>query len=184
MDSDSQLAAPRRYSQSEGIKLFYLLRKGYSDTEIASELSVGSIDGEVSSSLVSQWVEQYHLAKYRGARTPEQEAGIAAHRAEQRKEWVEHVAVESAALSSDGFALIREKMQEGNARAMNDAARAVGTLVQMARQAEGMDSDAKEKRGDTFNFYVARIGEAGIEDTKPIDITPKPVASGEVLELL
>lgn len=185
MAEDSQLAAVRRYTQAEGIRLFHLLRRGFSDVEIAGELSPGSVDGTVSPQLVAHWVEEYHLSKYRGARTPEQQASIAAKRAEQREEWKEHVAVESAALSTDGFGVIREKIAQGDARGMNDAARAVNTLVQMARQADGMDNEAKQGRGDTFNLYIARIGEAGVEDARLIDITPKPTdATGEVLELL
>lgn len=184
MGEENQVSAVRRYTQSEGLRLFYLLKRGYSDQEIANELSIGSPDGNVSAQLVNQWVETYHLSKYRMQRTPEQAESIAAHRAEQRKEWQEHVAVESAALSSDGFAIVREKIVAGDARGMNDAARAVNTLVQMARQADGMDNEAKQGRGDTFNLYIARIGEAGVEEAKPIDITPKPVATGEVLELL
>lgn len=165
---ETELVTLRRYSQAEGLRLFHLLKKGFSDADIAESLAV-------SVELVTHWVETCRLAQFRAERTPEQEASIAAHRAEQRKEWVEHVAVESAALSSDGFTLIREKLDKGDARGMNDAARAVSTLVQMARQADGMDSEAKRSGGDTFNLYIARIGEAGIEDARPVlDITPKP----------
>jgi hypothetical protein len=182
MGEDSKLVELRRYTQSEGLRLFYLLKRGYTDAEIASELSPGSADGVVSASLVAHWVESCRLAQFREKRTPEQEQSIAAHRAEQRKDWVEHVAVESAALSTDGFAVVREKIAQGDARGMNDAARAVNTLVQMARQADGMDSDAKASKGDTFNLYIARIGEAGIEEAKPIDIVATPTR--EPIELL
>lgn len=172
---DGEISELRMYSPSEGTRLFYLLRRGHSDQAIAESLCVAP-------ALVAHWVEAYHLAKFRSSgttRAPELQAAIDSKRAEQRAEWVEHVAVESAALSSDGLGIIREKIAQGDARGMNDAARAVNTLVQMARQADGMDSDAKgSKGGTTFNLYVARIGEAGIEEMKRAE--PAVDAAGPV----
>lgn len=166
-------AAARKADLAQKMRVRGLVIEGFSDTDIATELNI-------EPATVVSWVSQYKFDELRKPNpTPEEMKERQRYALEQREQWKAKVSTESAAMSVDGFKLAREKLESGDARGFNDAARGLNTFVQLTRQAEGMDNDAKDKRGgDTINFWVARIGEGGIVDTKaePIDVTPKPVA--------
>ena len=161
METPQEITSIRKYTTSQGIRLFHLLREGASDDDIAAELGV-------TANIVSQWIEQYRLAVYRQPPSEANAAAIRARAAETVEAWRQKVSAESAALSVDGVGLAREKLRERDARGFNDAARAVNTLVQMTRQAEGLDSEigGGGSASNGLSVLVLRVGEGGVRDLR------------------
>jgi hypothetical protein len=165
---DTALTLPK-YTVSQGIRLLYLLRHGFSDTDIAADI-------KATPAQVAAWIIQYKLDVYRTQ--AKDQAEINTRAAALREEWRDKVATESKAISVDALALVRETVADGDPRRFNDAARGLSTMVQLARQAEGMDNGAKTQDGaQTLNVWVLRVGEGGVEEARPKverNVTPDP----------
>ena len=176
METPQEITSIRKYTTSQGIRLFHLLREGASDDDIAAELGV-------TANIVSQWIEQYRLAVYRQPPSEANAAAIRARAAETVEAWRQKVSAESAALSADGFGLVREKLNERDARGFNDAARAVNTLVQMTRQAEGLGSEmgGSGPGSNGLSVLVLRVGEGGVKDLRKVErnVTPAEAPAPE-----
>lgn len=156
--------ALREPTESESLRMIHALSHGARPEAIAAAL-------RVDLGLLNAWLERWQSPAV--SENPMRAAAVA-RRAEAVKKWQSKIATESAALSADAFGLARNKVEEGDARGFNDAAKGISTLVQLTRQAEGLDSVAAGQGAASLSVYVLRVGENGVEETRPLrNVTPE-----------
>jgi hypothetical protein len=148
-----------RLSDAQAIRVLHCVARGQTVAEIAEYIRapVEAVELHLAS----------HALACAGADDSARLAVVREKRNAALAAWRDKVSLESAALSSEAFALVRDKIDTKDARGFNDAARGLNTMVQLTRQAEGLDSGAK---GETSSLavYVIRVGEGGVTDTRPL----------------
>lgn len=106
------------------------------------------------------------------AQDPESQAIIAEAKRRAKEclqEWIQEISMGSQELSLAGIGLARDKGDRGDARGFKDAASAVKTFVDIARQAEGLGNDAAAS--NTVNvsmFFLSSLAEP-----EPVNVTPQ-----------
>lgn len=101
------------------------------------------------------------------------ELDLAANRRRERIAiWQETIAAKAGDAALNGFDLATQSASFGDSKGFADAARGVSAFTQLARQAEGLDSDAKPGSGGSISLavFVVRPGE------QPIEVSATPVA--------
>lgn len=159
--------ALREPTESESLRMIHALTHGASVEAIAEAL-------RVTPGVVSAWLERWQTTQKNPAADDPMRAAALARRAEAVKRWQSKISTESAALSVDAIALARNSVELGDARGFGDAARGIKTLVEITRQAEGLDANGSGSSGGaSLALFVLRVGENGVQDTRPIvNVTP------------
>ena len=166
-----EITTPPSLTESQSLRAMHLFMHGSTLEQIADSLSVPL-------PCVERWRQDFEAvrANAQGEAASEQEKQILrARRAELVSKWQSRVATESAAIAVDAFEMARDAVNVKDTRGFADAARGIGTMVQLARQAEGLDKPGAGG-GSTggLSVFVLQVGENGVRDLRPMqNVTPQ-----------